>query len=371
MTVNSTINRTEHNGDGSTTGFVFPPYFLDDDDLKVFLRDSNTDAETLQVLSSDYTISGAADPAGGTVTFANPPGANEKIVIIRDPDRLQSVDYQANDAFPAETHERALDKLTMIVQRLAEQLARTIGLAETDTATTLTLPSDRNSSLLGFSESGEMEAVNKSTLSGATLPVSTTKNSIPRFSGTGGDSIQKSGVTIDDSDNLEIPGTGFLKVAVGTTAQAPGSPSAGMMRYDSTLAKLRGYIDTAWHSLAITTGPNEFEGGQRLKTQSPAFGAMLAPDAAFGQRIAFAAASSAVTIGVISNCYVGMPFRFILLQDSTGGRAYSMSAAYLNQPTTFVTIAGKRQIIDGEVTAVDGDNNMTEAVLSSGSWIEG
>ncbi len=370
MTVNSTINRTEHNGDGATTGFVFPPYFLDDDDLKVFLRDSSTDVETLQVLSNDYTISGAADPAGGTVTFSSPPDADEKVVIIRDPDRLQSVDYQANDAFPAETHERALDKLTMIVQRLAEQRARTIGLAETDTATTLTLPSDRNNTLLGFKVSGEMEAVSKSTLSGATLPGTTVDNSLPRFDGIDGDALQGSGITVDDGGNMDVAGTGYLKAAVGTTAQAPEPATVGMIRYDNTLAKLRSYIAGAWHSLAITTGPNEFGGGQRFKTQSPAFNASPEPDATLGQRVAFPAATGAVTIGAMSNCHVGMPFRFILLQDGVGGRAYTMDAAYLNQPLDFVTSPNKRQIIDGEVTAVDGSNNMTEAVLSLGSWIE-
>ncbi len=370
MTVNSTTNRAEHDGDGITTAFAFTPYFLDDDDLRVYLRDSSEDIETLQVLSTDYTISGAADPAGGTVTFVTPPKATDKVVIIRDPDRLQAVDYQANDAFPAETHERALDKLTMIVQRLAEQLERTVGLAETDSASILTLPSDRISSILGFDTSGNMEAVNKSTLGGATLPVSTVDNSVPRFDGTDGDALQSSGVEIDDSNNVAIPATGYILIPAGSTAQRPGTPIAGHLRLNTTLNALEQYIDGAWSSMAVSTGPNEFGGGQRLKTQSLAFSATPAPDAALGQRVEFAAATGAVTIGTMTNCHVGMPFRFILQQDGTGGRAYTMDAAYKNQPSTFVLAASKKQILDGEVTAVDGSNNLTEAVLSSGSWIE-
>ena len=39
------------------------------------------------------------------------------------------------------------------------------------------------------------------------LVASSTDNAIPRFDGTGGDALQDSGVTIDDSDNLTVPGT--------------------------------------------------------------------------------------------------------------------------------------------------------------------
>lgn len=50
------------------------------------------------------------------------------------------------------------------------------------------------------------------------------------------------------SGNVELTGTGYLDLPVGTTAQRPGTPSAGMIRYNSTLGQFEGYT-TAWGSI--------------------------------------------------------------------------------------------------------------------------
>ena len=57
--------------------------------------------------------------------------------------------------------------------------------------------------------------------------------------------IKISGNTvIDDSQNFISNGTGYVKVPVGTDAERPGSPTAGMFRYNSTLGKFEGYTTT-------------------------------------------------------------------------------------------------------------------------------
>lgn len=48
---------------------------------------------------------------------------------------------------------------------------------------------------------------------------------------------------------LDIQNTDYLKPPVGTTAQRPGTPSAGMMRFNSTTNTLEFYNGTAWVSL--------------------------------------------------------------------------------------------------------------------------
>jgi hypothetical protein len=50
------------------------------------------------------------------------------------------------------------------------------------------------------------------------------------------------------SGDVSMTGTGFLDLPVGTTAQRPGSPAAGMIRYNSTLGQFEGYT-TAWGSI--------------------------------------------------------------------------------------------------------------------------
>jgi len=54
--------------------------------------------------------------------------------------------------------------------------------------------------------------------------------------------------TVTVSGNMTFSSTGFLDLPVGTTAQRPGSPSAGMIRYNSTLNQFEGY-GTAWGSI--------------------------------------------------------------------------------------------------------------------------
>jgi len=51
--------------------------------------------------------------------------------------------------------------------------------------------------------------------------------------------------TASPSCRLDVTSTDAIKLAAGTTAQRPGSPSAGMIRYNSTLSQFEGY-GTAW-----------------------------------------------------------------------------------------------------------------------------
>jgi hypothetical protein len=43
--------------------------------------------------------------------------------------------------------------------------------------------------------------------------------------------------------------TGYFDLPVGTTAQRPGSPTSGNMRYNTTTASFEGYNGTAWGSI--------------------------------------------------------------------------------------------------------------------------
>ncbi len=56
--------------------------------------------------------------------------------------------------------------------------------------------------------------------------------------------------TFTVSDNILMTGTGAIDVASGTTAQRPGSPSAGMFRFNSQTTKFEGYDGSAWGEIA-------------------------------------------------------------------------------------------------------------------------
>lgn len=86
-------------------------------------------------------------------------------------------------------------------------------------------------------------------------PASSTDNAITRFDGTNGKVIQSSNASIDDSGNMaaltfRASGTGANKFPVGTTAQRPGTPVAGDVRFNTTLNLFEGYDGTNWVGLS-------------------------------------------------------------------------------------------------------------------------
>ena len=136
MTVSTTIIKNSHNGNGSTTNFAYQFKILQDSDLTVIIR-SSTGTETTKSLSTHYTVAGAGDASGGSITFTsgNTPASGETVVIRRNVPQTQAIDYIANDPFPAETHEEGLDRTTMIAQQVSEATDRSIKLSRTNTMT--------------------------------------------------------------------------------------------------------------------------------------------------------------------------------------------------------------------------------------------
>lgn len=154
--VSSSTARVEYNGNGSTTIFAVPFYFLDDDDLKVVLVNETTGAETTQTKTTNYTVSGAADPAGGSVTMLTPPTSNEQLVIVRNMSALQPIDLTANAQLPAETLEVGYDRLTMLVQQNIEKLNRSFKFSEGYTGgASVTMPSPTASRYLRWNSDGD------------------------------------------------------------------------------------------------------------------------------------------------------------------------------------------------------------------------
>jgi hypothetical protein len=116
MTVSSSINQVLYSGNGTTVLFPVNYYFLQDSHLQVILVAANG-TETVQTLTTNYTVTGAGNEAGGSITMLVAPPTGTQLIIVRNVPATQETDYLANDPFPAESHERALDKLTMLVQQ--------------------------------------------------------------------------------------------------------------------------------------------------------------------------------------------------------------------------------------------------------------
>ena len=166
MTVSTLTSRVQFSPNGVSVLFPVSFKFLDETDLVVILTDANGVDSTLTYLT-DYTVAGAGDESGGSITTIATYATGTKLTIYRDLDATQNTDYVANDSFPAETHEDALDKLTMLIQELEDELGRTIQFPASEAlATNNILPeiSTREDQLLGFDSDGDVTLYTLSSL---------------------------------------------------------------------------------------------------------------------------------------------------------------------------------------------------------------
>ena len=168
MTISSTANRTNTDGDGSVTAFSFPYLFFADDDLTVILVVDSTGAETVKTISTHYTVSGKGNAAGGTVTMVTAPASGETLVIIRKEQFTQTLDLVENDPFPSALVEQQFDSLTMLAQQMNTEITRSMKLSDGDTTVVdLTLPTPIAST--GLAWNAAANALENAAISG-TLP---------------------------------------------------------------------------------------------------------------------------------------------------------------------------------------------------------
>jgi hypothetical protein len=160
MTISSTTVKNSYSGDGSNDTFVYGFKIFASSDLQVIIR-SATGTETTKTLTTDYTVTGVGTASGGNVVFESTaiPTATETVVLIRNVPQTQAIDYIANDPFPAETHEEGLDRATMTIQQMQEEINRSIKLSKTNTMTSTEFTiaaADRANKVLAFDSTGEI-----------------------------------------------------------------------------------------------------------------------------------------------------------------------------------------------------------------------
>ena len=152
MTVSSTISRSgPYAGAGTTGPFAVGFRFLEDVHLRV-VKTSAQGVDADLILGIDFFASGAGE-VNGSVILVAPLGSSERLTILRSVPETQEADYVQNDAFPAESHERALDKLTMIAQQQSEQLGRTLRLGVSVNASP-DFPSPSPNKFIGWDAAG-------------------------------------------------------------------------------------------------------------------------------------------------------------------------------------------------------------------------
>lgn len=327
MTTNVQTKKQTYPGDGATSSFAFSFPILDESHLLVELRHNTTEAITTQVLTTNYTVSGTGntvdltDYTSGTINFTSIPSSSYTVIIRRQVPLTQTVDYLENDNFPAETHEDALDKLTMLDLQQQEQLDRTLkfdsgvsstigeigtptadyylkrnsnnngwewvqlstssGLGNVADDTTPQLGGDLDLNSQNITGTGDINitggytVTTASTVDGSADEVqlkvqghSTQTSNILEIENSAGTDL----LTVDGSGVLTLGTTTNMNVPLGTTGERPGSPTEGMVRGNTTTNNIEYYDGTSWVDL---TAGAQGGIGEVLDDTSPQLGGQL------------------------------------------------------------------------------------------------
>lgn len=132
--ISTTTRRWTYTGDGVTAAFAYNNYIVAGSDLEVYLElIASPYTQTLQTLTTHYTVSGAGSIAGGNVTFVTPPASTHKVVIVSKVPNTQPSTFNPRRDIAPDALTAAYHRLAAQVQQLQARLDRTVRPADGDT----------------------------------------------------------------------------------------------------------------------------------------------------------------------------------------------------------------------------------------------
>ena len=215
MTVGAALARSVSTGNGSTTEFPFNAPVAAASEIKVYTVVIATGVQTLQTQGGggtyDYSVAINASTNYATITVNNALPDTHKIVIMRNVPLTQETDYVEGDAFGAETHEAALDKLTMIAAQISEVADRSIKVQETSATSNITcaeLVADKVLKVNSDGDGIEMgpTTANLDTLAGITSDITTVAGISSNVTSVAGNATNINAVAADATDIGAVAG---------------------------------------------------------------------------------------------------------------------------------------------------------------------
>jgi hypothetical protein len=224
-----------YTGNGSTVLFSFTFPYLDTTDIKVSLNGVNTTAYTLD---NATTIRLNTAPASGVAI---------KIYRVTGSDQTEAEFYPGSAIRSTDLNRNFLQTL-YVTQETQEVVASSssaglqtqITAANNTANTAIATANSANATANGIAGTANTALTNSSSA------VTTAGTALSTANLTAASSLQKAGDTITGSINNTS--TGYFDLPVGSTAQRPGSPNSGMIRYNSDIAQFEGY-GSAWGTI--------------------------------------------------------------------------------------------------------------------------
>ncbi len=363
MTVSSTTKRNSYSGNGSTTVFAYSFKIFDDDDITVILRTDSTGSESVQTKTTHYSVSGVGSASGGNITFGSAPASGITVVLLRETAQTQATDYTPNDPFPADSHEDALDKITLMVQDQQDELDRSLKLSRTNTMTSTEFTvgaSTRANKILAFDSSGELAVTQEiGTFQGTDATVTTSnynQRDIVKSTTTAqlnniyicvADSLV--GDTLTDTDHFAL-----LVDAVSAATSATAAATSATASASSATASASSASTASGHKDTATTKASE--------AASSATAAASSATAA-----ASSATAAAAALDSFDDTYLGAKSSDPTVDND--GDALTAGDLYFNTTTNNLKIYTGSAWVDAALTAADFltvANNLSD-VASAGT----
>lgn len=116
-------SRVQFNGPTGASTFAIPFPFLETSHVKV-IKTSAAGIDSTLSEGTHYSLLNQGN--GGSLTLVTALGASELLTVYRELPLTQTADYANQDAFPAESHERSLDRLVMQIQQVMATASRAV-----------------------------------------------------------------------------------------------------------------------------------------------------------------------------------------------------------------------------------------------------
>ena len=269
--------------------------------IEIYQIDGTTQVATLLVFSTNYTLTGIGDAAGGTFVLTAGATLNDIYVADGITPYARTTDFAGKTEITTSSINNQYDDLTKQTQQNRRGIDRSLSIPITDDLDTRVTEfpeaSVRASKYAAFDASGDLTVLTASSgaanpggsdteiqynnnavldgISGFTTNGSTTATMVGTLTVTGTsnvDNIRIDGNAItstnSNGDIVVTPnGTGItdfsgsteaIHVPTGTTAQRPGSPSGGYTRFNTTTNELETYDGTSW--VVASGGPGDVVG---------------------------------------------------------------------------------------------------------------
>lgn len=155
MTVSAQTPRNQYTGNGSQTVFSYTFEIVQNADVAVYVND------TLKTLTTDYTVSGAGNNSGGSITFVSAPANGAIVTFRRNMSYARTVDFQtAGPAFASDFNADS-DRNVLALQQMQEQINRNVRVGPADSYQGENLEiaenaDERAAKIIGFDGNGDV-----------------------------------------------------------------------------------------------------------------------------------------------------------------------------------------------------------------------